>query len=428
MFTTMEQTSADSWGYRGTPCVRYQRALSYPLQGQRATFEVGEVFTRGSLVKGDHLHVLPYSWTKESHQVVPGLREWHSNGYNGACTGSGKHTEMYRSTTEGWYANYRYPSDASNSVKNNVDAAALLKAQANLREAYFSLPMLLAERKASVQTIGRYSRFILNNVVTMQRKDLKKWFAAIKRYKGNKEKLKAVAQEIANRHLEFVFGLMPLLDDIEGLVKYVSKDVEKELWGRGRQTAVVESTSVASYQFANCEFERKLRYSTRVFLRYSVDLKMSADLRAVGFNPLYTWYDMTPLSFVVGWFSNLNLWVKSLDPLIGVTYITGGKTSRSERSCNTKVYKDNTARYVCTLDQKGLGLHSITTQTRTPFSREPGIQMPQLVDNTGFFAAAATVSLLIQRNVRTAEQEIGRKPFRYKGRKPRYLPSLKYRR
>lgn len=394
-------------------------------------------------VKGDGIHAEPY-WFKRTELDV---NVFHlTTDYTLSKTQYGTKTDIRQIETND-LTGHTVPDLGSASILSkfpsttvaSIDSTAILKAQAKLRKQVASLPMLFAERKATLRTARKYSVFILNNVITMQRKDVKRWAAALKR-KARPEQLKTLANQIANSHLEFVFGVLPVIDDITSSIEHFSKPRIDVRTGRGRHRLVSETEFKGSLVNSGPARMRKrgstfVDYSVRCDLRCAIISHVRNDASLLGFNPVYTWFDMTPLSFILGWFSNFNLWLQSLDPLMGLEYVTGSSSKMTRRSVHQ--YLDHESSYTVpsmvngvTLDQKRSGVSSLTY---TEFERDvhatmPSLQKIQLVDKTSLFTHAASLSLTIQRLVKTGEREIKLKPFKYKGPKPRNLPPIKYKR
>lgn len=418
------------------PCRRIPMKLSQPGPFR---VQVGESFVRDPVThQGDHVHALPY-WYKKT--VLPA--------YN-------KHVVTlteYRTTVgckdEPIYAVHQYDvgpracitqaeiglvKPQSTSVKFNVRSSAIIKAQADLRKQMASLPMLFMERKATVKTIGKYSKFILNNAITMQRKDVKRWLKAIKR-QSSPEKLKTIAQQTANKHLEFVFGVMPLIDDLHGLTEFFAEKRVNVRTGNGRhrqkaptRNTLKERVSHGSRMYINSETSYIADYSVRCKLRMTISSHIANDASKLGFNPIYTWYDATPLSFIVGWFSNLNTWLRTLDPITGLQFETGHISTREqarvERKISISSFKPD--KPVTVSNGQLTSIAEYTDFEREALSELPGLQMPSFQDNASLFAAFASVSLLVQRYVKSAEREISAKPFRYRGPKPKFLKPIRF--
>lgn len=398
--------------------------------GAQTAYPSGELFVnKGVIEKSDYVVATPWWFTKEKYvnNDWSMISETVPDRVSEAC---GRPQRRVVANAAGVSA-VRRGDLLRLPTGPNDESIALIKAHANLRRAMASIPMLIAERKETVKTIGKYSTFVLNNVITLQRKDLKRWMRELKRHKGKPEKLKRIAQDIANSHLEFVFGVLPVIGDIEGLCELLVEEQLDFRTGRGRHTSqqktvtkrLITSSGAFPRQMVE-EVEKRTRHSVRIGLRYDIDLRILNDASRLGFNPIYTWYDLTPLSFVVGWFSNLNSWLQSLDPVFGLTYRTGYCSIRAETNCKRSI--TSTPLPTTIVSGSGEGFGERIEQTRKVYKNEPGLPPPTFLDNYGVFAAIATVSLAVQRKVKTAEIEIAKKPFRYRRGKPRNLPPIRY--
>lgn len=445
--------SDDKTYYMPSKTLAYDMSRSGDLYMQQRAFEYGEQMIRPmSVQKGDGIHAMPWVWMKKTVEnsdfMVETKTSLHHN--NGSAQREIEETRNIN-VAEHIIVSQDSPFLVGGLPKSTIDlikSTAILKAQASLNKQVASLPLLFAERKATLKTIGSYSKFILNNAITMQRKDVKKWLNALKR-KKRPEQLKTLAKQIADRHLEFVFGVLPILSEIEDSVKHFSKPRLDVRTGRGRDRRVVETEGYETVNVTNGLFNRfpvfgtvvtvtRSDFSTRCDLRCSITSHVANDASLLGFNPLYTWYDMTPLSFVVGWFSNFNTWVQSLDPLMGLEYVTGSSSHKDTRTV-AKYMKgihvqpnpigEDLLQGVPTVKPQQSSVNSVSYDdfVREVHSEMPGIQPLRLMDKTSFFAAAASLSLTIQRMVKDTNREIAKKPFRYRSKRPRNLPPITYR-
>lgn len=432
-------TAHTSYGSPFPRCVTTTTVMPYPLGFARTVFDGEEYTPLSSVTKSDHVSATPWSFYKLTINNPQSILTYKM----GAKADLGYYCIDKEYVNETKYDSRGFWPITHNdlliptlpkSVTDKIDSIAIVKAQANLRKAAANLPMLYKERAQSVKTIGTYSRAILNNVITMQRRDVKKWLAAVKKHRNRPDRLKEVANTIANRHLEFVFGVLPIIDDILGLVDHITEEKRDFRIGRGAMTNVNVTESFQTKLNIIVKSEHMVRYSVRTAIRCDIDSTVLNDASRLGFNPIYAWYDMTPLSFLTGWFSNLNYWLQSLDGIPGLKFRTGYSTKRTEvnvkRLGNGRLTRNNQSGDFQTkfltigkIDCSG----SAIRQTRDVMSTMPGLQSLYFVDNTSLFAAAASVSLLIQRLVKTADKEIAVKPFKYRRKKPRYLPPITYR-
>lgn len=443
----------DKTYYMPSKTLAYDYSGSGNLNMSQRAFEYGELMIRPMPIqKGDGIHALPWVWMKKdvsnSDSMVELKTSLHHN--NGSSQREIEDTRFINAS-QFITVSQDSPFTVGGLPKSTIDlikSTAILKAQASLNKQVASLPLLFAERKATLKTIGSYSKFILNNAITMQRKDVKRWLKALKR-KKRPEQLKTLAKQIADRHLEFVFGVMPILSEIEDSVKHFSKPRLDVRTGRGRDRRVVETEIYAPVTLDNGLFNRfsakgtivtvtRSDFSTRCDLRCSITSHVANDASLLGFNPLYTWYDLTPLSFIVGWFSNFNTWVKALDPLMGLEYVTGSSSHKDTRTVAKYIKGIHVDARPLGKDllqgpptvkpqQTGVNSASYDDFVRDVHSSLPGLQPLRLMDKTSFFAAAASLSLTIQRLVKNTEAEVAKKPFRYRGKRPRNLPPITYR-
>lgn len=313
------------------------------------------------------------------------------------------------------------------------DRMALLKAKAALRRADASIPMMFRERIATLNMLKSYSGRSLDLIRRRQLADVERFKRLTRR--STREGRKFLAQTIANEHLMFVFGMLPLIGEMEGLASFVTRDTHTHITGRGRMTRVRETTTgVVSPTVPNRGLSMRTkktgRYSARCSLRADISLQLLADMQRLGFNPLYTLYDFTPLSFVSGWFSNFNYWLQSLDPLVGSIYRTGSLTTRRELTCEREVYflPVNGPGTRVDASGNGRGRGKYWYQERKTVPSEPESGSPEFYNNLSFFSVTAGISLYLQRKVKLANTAIAQRPFRYRSSRPVTLPPITYRR
>lgn len=368
---------------------------------------------------GNHVDALPY-WSRKITATVP---YWEASSISkwGQCDRYEKKGDGR--TFTGISMSELALKGITKDEKEFCKRFALLKAQASLRSADASIPMMLKERAATVAMMKSYAGRGLDLIRRRQLADVKRW----KSFRNRPaEQRKFLAQTIANEHLMFVFGLMPLLSDLEGLAEHVTRDEHMFIKGRGRQTKKVEEVSTKADGHAfHTVTKKEYVYSVRCNLRADISMKVLADAQRLGFNPLYTLYDFTPLSFVTGWFSNFNIWLKSLDPLYGSTFRTGSFSTREQVTLNRETHGWATT----TVTPKGNGSSFALSvyDVREGISSEPPTGSPEFYNNFTFFSVAASASLFVQRKVKLTQRAIRMKPFRYRSKKPAYLPPITYR-
>lgn len=419
------------------------------------------------VVKGDRVLAMPY-WSQVDERcyigsgVVPFSWAWwnaDAGGYPiptacGPMRGGGR--------TVGEFSIWQYlPALPSAAVTHGAVSAAQwkfcqemanTKARAKLNKALVSLPLLFAERKQTLEMIGRNVKSMGQLALAAQQRDLAKYKKAIGRL--NKRR---VAKDSADRHLELIFGFLPLMDEVEGLAEFLALpnlDFIRADGLHGIETGEVSLLGETLVKWPHSDQSEgpnnvgniakiyrsglvTKRASVRVALRYKLDTQLAGDARRLGFEPIGAAFDLYPLSFVVGWFSNLDHYVKGLAPLVGVEFVTGSENRRrkvvgSEATAiapyptqplygMTRVWTkqptgtDVTSRSVKMLDD-----------VRTVLTAPPELSLHWDVD-VGLYEATAGLSLLIQRYIKPLKRLTKQKTFRYRGPRPKWLRDVRYR-
>lgn len=400
-----------------------------------------------TLVKGDRVHALPFTGSYREAVPMSGRlqctsfydtdRPPHDFTTCGSTTG----------TTEKWVADIGYyisnpsvlePPPKDLLLMQRLKAQADTKALANLRSAYVNVPLILADRRETVQLLGRKAKQLTALIGQRQRADLVRYFQT------RKADRRLVARDIANEHLSFLFGVLPLVSEAEGLCDLLSQDNDIILTGRGRATelgtvhkdrsSIPKGTQVAHrYVPAYLAMqERMTRYSHRTSLRTRITAASAARLRDWGFNPIATAYDLVPLSFLTDFVSNLGTFLRTYDPLIGVTFETGSSTSWRELK-ETLTVDGTSAHHTDVNGRKrlvqcsgsGMGFTRALEVHREVLTDYPEASL-MFVNNMSYGKAATLVSLAVMRYLKPVRSLISRKPFRYRGKRPTNLPNINY--
>jgi hypothetical protein len=328
---------------------------------------------------------------------------------------------------------------------NDDDLATIgianVKALANLNSSLVNLPLLIAERKQTFSTIRKHGAFVAQKV-SSARNSAEAMMRNTKTAAGRR----AVGQAIANEHLALVFGLLPLIDEVKGAVEiFMSLDSEI-MTARGRQAftadTVEESTDfpdlpLTAVHFGRPWFDKTVRThsrkSARTSISVSVDLRPAQGLRDWGFNPLAAVYDFIPLSFLVGWVSNLDTWVRSLDPAVGVTFLRGNMTTWRETVQHTELALHNVAHILPNGSgftqtgelSGGDSMGRVLEVNRNRLDTYP-IRSLHVYNNLSWGKAVTGLALAVQRFYKPLKGARIPRQFRYKGPRPKYLPNIKY--
>lgn len=408
---------------------------------------------RRPLQKGDHVHALPY-WNLISSVERPAkhlsFTRWnrYPNGYpwpHGYVNNNGNTNEMYVCNISMNaqvcldVPTLRLPPYDPDLVRRLTQLADT-KALGNVRRALANLPMLFKERKETLGMIGKRTADIAKSATSAQRKSV----STYRSLKGARNK-RAYAKVAADEHLELIFGWLPLMAEVEGAAEYLQREQLDFIRSRGIQAERDNSSNktervlrfpsrFTSAQTGNHELLRVNQStnsidttSVRTALRYSLSSSVVGDAYLLGADPIATLYDMIPLSFVSGWVSNFDFWIRTLSPEVGLTFETGSRNLRRENAYQCRgIVRENPAvpwygrPIMETVDASG----QIRRNERSVLTEPPVASLMWDVD-VGLFEVTAGVSLMLQRYIKPLKRSIAQRPFRYRG-KTRYLPPIRY--
>jgi hypothetical protein len=209
------------------------------------------------------------------------------------------------------------------------------------------------------------------------------------------------SKAVANRWLEYQYGLKPALSDLYGSAEALAKKIRtgfpQYVSTHGRDGAYFEQDTTRNFDGAPflqtyvVTQERQLRAKARYVIKDAA-LKQLSEIGIT--NPALLAWELVPYSFVIDWLIPVGDFLGSLDALVGVEDL---KVLRS--------YKDVvTYKYFCPW---GANTYVVTGIVRDAVSSS-GLSLPSLryKPSTSFTAVANGVALLrqLQRDIRGPRQ------------------------
>jgi hypothetical protein len=387
--------------------------------------------------------VTPMPYTRLIHTATPILMtgtNWQSweTGHSGPMSAAGTHL----ATSPG--------SQSAFSQK------AITQALARAKNQQVNLAMAIVTARQSIVLIKESASAIVDIMQAVMRRDV----PGVVRAAGGRSHSKARVQSameqlferrnVSTKFLATVFGVFPLLKDIEGGVNMLA-DNGSVLEFVVKGSAGVNKTRVAStftpwitwsygpgIPIPNygpmIETTTHESMSSRAFLRYAIDLPALQRAAQLGFtNPALLAWDALPFSFVLDWAVNVSQYLTALDSSFGLRYVSG---CVSERRVQESTF--NVAPYTLTGTHPSGQAVTLVKATYTPgmkrtvnFKRVVLLNQPSpslhFKNPLSVFSALATAALLsnafkTKRDFRKFERQ-----FRYRPRKSKYLPPIKYR-
>lgn len=132
-----------------------------------------------------------------------------------------------------------------------------------------------------------------------------------------------LSKRIANRWLEYQYGLKPLISDMYGLADQLTSNLTL-----GQYRFVGASVTANRIGFTSGQYDNLHKWSCRTtqemkvkgIARYKVSASGIKPLAQIGVtNPVALAWELIPYSFVVDWLFNIGNFLNSLDALVGVT-------------------------------------------------------------------------------------------------------------
>lgn len=390
---------------------------------------------------GNHILALPY-WNEVGESVIPdvaGVLQLAAYqeapgvpvtfGYPKTCKDGWRLTQRVATLDGnfGRYSNWTLPElpTVSESEMKFLIAAADTKALSAAHKADANIAMIIKERRETLLMVANRVSSIAGAASKAQRDALVEWRSASR---GRK---RVVAEKLANLHLELVFGWKPLLADIQAICDSFSAEPVTHIKVRGTHGIRDQKRDVSRHRlvtFPGCNgagypdapmFERVGTHDTsvsvRTALRFEIKEKWLHDASAGGFDPIGFAFDAYPLSFVSGWVSNFDHWVRSLSPLMGIEFTTGSRTVRREA-----IQQGMALAYpVVSADRpavrsvgKAQGEYYLR---KVRWEREPLYALPtasfQFQNNFSWFSVTAAASLLVQRYNKPLARALSNKRF-----------------
>lgn len=263
-------------------------------------------------------------------------RAQHSNP-NATAHGSSLGTAQYadKSVKFGQYLN------ALPQKENALIRQATTSALANARKPDVSGIVSIVELKETIQSllnpVQGALKFLSRNAPSKKKKR-----------RLSKNSLKRSVDDLANQHLTIIFGIMPFISDIQGILKALESvgPLPVKQTARGNASAFDQSTNVEEYipyqdasyvQNATETFTVQRTITVRAYLLYETTVTLQQAL-GLGITdiPKSVWQAAT-LSFVVDWFANVGDYISSITPMLDVKVLSSGFSVTTVTACNANI-------------------------------------------------------------------------------------------
>lgn len=150
-----------------------------------------------------------------------------------------------------------------------------------------------------------------------------------------------VSETVASRYLEYIYGWVPLVNDIYGIMELMKNTGKRPLLleGRGKSKRNHQTNSGRFNDFSNKSFcsigplNEDVKVRCQIHGRIDPNATALRTLNQLGLlNPASLAWDLTPWSFVVDWFVPIGPVLSAMTAPAGLIYVAGSCSVRSSIS------------------------------------------------------------------------------------------------
>lgn len=160
-------------------------------------------------------------------------------------------------------------------------------------------------------------------------------FTPSRRKQGFKKRAGKIVSNAADTHLSIIFGLLPFISDIRGILKVLREYEPKSAryTARGEASTFSESSGNVDELAANgsqtLEYQAwqssaKQTATVRAYVLYECEVSLEKQLGVSLSDAPLAAFQVVPLSFIADWFVNVSEFISALTPVAGVHYLASG--------------------------------------------------------------------------------------------------------
>jgi hypothetical protein len=258
--------------------------------------------------------------------------------------------------------------DASSAI-----TSAITEAYAGVAEPDLQGLVSLAELKKTIAMLRR--PFMgLRNYLDQFRPD---WSGGSSN-KRKKRSPKAQAEAVAQQWLEYRYGIIPLMMDIEGVLKALRPRTNKRFTSRAQRVLPTFTTTIDTPASSFYLHDLRTKITEDVTIRAGVYYEHFGTMderfgMSISDIPSAMW-ELIPYSFVVDWFLNIGSYIDAMTPRAGsrdlAAWYTVKRIHKIERSMINFRLPSSMSDYNLTTSPSGSDLVVFETTTRTPVTRD----------------------------------------------------------
>lgn len=281
---------------------------------------------------------------------------------------------------------------------------ALLRAYSRLNDSKLNLAITLAEFRQTWSMISDRAIRIYRFAKALKRGRLKE---AAQHVGLSPKGFKNYAGDASSAYLEFQFGWMQLLSDVQNGISELERYEQGPL-PRLTGRAVIKHYRSASDEVFDSAYSWKPGFRIErssegydlslVRLDYEIGDWNAVTLNRLGLiNPLEVAWDLVPYSFVFDWFIPVGSWISSFTADAGLRFLGGSRTDYTYRLSTNKIYPYSQNPDITVSGNCSDHFEEYKYMNRTTFGSPPIVFLPPSNLSGSLGQALTSVALVVQR-------------------------------
>ena len=222
---------------------------------------------------------------------------------------------------------------ASATIRQNEINRVQAQALANLGEGKVDYSIALAEGRKTAKTVVKLASEALRLVLAIKTGDL----VELRKILNRPLKVGDIPQHLAQRWLEYQYGVKPLVNDVLGAIDNHNLGIDDAASDSDMMSVQGRSKVTMDYdpEYPDAIYSRQTSGSVRTDYRCSFRASITdADMRAMQLHGLSSpWaagYELIPFSFIVDWFLPIGTLIKAFNAPSGLEWHSGFTSIKSE--------------------------------------------------------------------------------------------------
>lgn len=316
----------------------------------------------------------PGTWVRKSPVTDLPTAQW---------TGSGG--PMADSSLRGPHLGASYNALIPGNMSNRLNTEVLLK----LKDMKVNFGEALAEMKSTVSHLAGTGSSVLQAFLAARRGN---WAGVAKALRVKPKSLKN-GGSASERWLEYQFGWMPLLSDIQGGYE-LARDGFKQRGLIFSASKSFDDTVEFGQHNLNWDIEGSSTVNARIKIYASIDSQRIHTLTNLGLaDPLLVGWAVLPYSFVIDWFMPVGNMLEAVGATNGLTFVGGFRSSRVNVT-NSWIYRPENQALGIYEGEGFAGKFEASAYTRTKLTTFP---IPSLYLKSPFSTSHVTSALALFR-------------------------------